>query len=117
MQLNANMCLEGSCLTFVLGTRASAGCVCCKLCGPDLPGMGGKMVHLQAWSQGAGTSGFFYFTVADVLRELGVTSIEMLIFALLSGLKRLLCIYFLLLYTELEHGVREGSEGYFGGEI
>lgn len=73
--------------------------------------------YLQAWSQGAGTSGFFYFTVADVLRELGVTSIEMLIFALLSGLKRLLCIYFLLLYTELEHGVREGSEGYFGGEI
>lgn len=71
--------------------------------------------YLQAWSQGAGTSGFFYFTVADVLRELGVTSIEMLIFALLSGLKRLLCIYFLLLYTELEHGVREGSEGYFGG--
>lgn len=43
--------------------------------------------YLQAWSQGAGTSGFFYFTVADVLRELGVTSIEMLIFALLSGLK------------------------------
>lgn len=30
---------------------------------------------------------FFYFTVADVLRELGVTSIQMLILALLSGLK------------------------------
>lgn len=44
--------------------------------------------YLQAWSQGAGTSGFFfYFTVADVLRELGVTPIEMLILALLSGLK------------------------------
>lgn len=43
--------------------------------------------YLHAWSQGAGTSGFFYFTVADVLRELGVTSIQMLILALLSGLK------------------------------
>lgn len=41
--------------------------------------------YLQAWSQGAGTSGFlYYFTVAGVLRELGVTLIEMLLFALLS---------------------------------
>lgn len=78
--------------------------------------MGGKW-YLQAWSQGAGTSGFlYYFIVADVLRELGVTSIEMLVFALLSGLKSLLCIYFLLPYPELKHGVREGNAGYFGEE-
>lgn len=30
---------------------------------------------------------FYYFAPADVLRELGLTSIEMLIFDFLSGLK------------------------------